>query len=120
ARVAEVHMLEINVAVLHFLNRVVRILHLRNLCKHLCDTVRGRLGDHDHCKYKCNHHKGHQDLQRVHDDAGQLTGLHAALDDALAAHQHHDDDHRINGELHDRGVPCHDLLRLRKEVEHAC
>ena len=45
-------------------------------------------------------------------------GLHGSLDDALSSDQYHEDHHTIDGKLHDRRVPGHDLLRLGEEPEY--
>ena len=116
--IAEVHIFKDDLAVLHFLYGIRLILHLRNLLQHLLDTVRGSLGDHIHNEYEGYHHQGHEDLNGIDHDAGQLSRLHGAKDDILTADEDNDDDHRIHHELHDRGVPGNDLLRLGKELEY--
>ena len=116
--IAEINMLEIDISARHFRNRVFCIFHLRNFIQHFRDTVCGCLGDHDLHKHKCNHHQGHQDLKRIHDDTGEFSGLHRSADDALSSDQHHDDHHCIHRKLHDRGVPRHKPLSFRKELEH--
>ena len=55
--IAEIHMFKVNVSVRHFRDSIRSIFHLRHFLEHLGDTVSRRLGYHDHCKHKSNHHK---------------------------------------------------------------
>ena len=113
-------MLKINISVCHFGECLFIVDHLRHFLQHFLDTVCGSLGDHDHDEHKGHHHQGHEDLQCVHDDTRKLTGQHRSINDALAADQYHKQHDRVNGKLHDRGVPRHDLLRLCKELKYDC
>ena len=110
-------MLEINIPIGDFLDRVFRILHLRHFIEHLADTVCRRLRDHDLDEHECYHHQRRQDLDRIHDNTGKLSGLHGSADDTLSSDEHHDQHDRINGKLHDRRVPGNNLLRLCKQLE---
>ena len=120
SRITEVYVFEINIAVFHLCNSIRSVFHLRHFIKYFRDTVCGRLCNHNHCKYKGNHHQRHQNLQRIHNNAGQLSGLHRTCDNTLSADEHHDNNHRIYSELHNRGVPCHNLLRFCKKLKYQC
>ena len=118
ACIAEIHMFKVDISIRHFRDSICSILHLRHFLKHLRDTVCRRLSNHDHRKHECDHHQRHQNLERIYNDTCQFSCLHGPADNVLSSDQYHDNDDCIHHELHDRRVPCHDLLRLCKELKY--
>ena len=116
ARIAEFHMVKVDIPVGNNLHRVFFFLHIRNFRKNLGNSVCGCFRNHDHYKNERNHHKRHQHLHGINNNTCHLSCLHAAEHDTLAADQDHGKDHRVYSELHYRRVPGYDLLSFRKQI----
>ena len=114
--VAEVHMVEVYGSVCHIFHCISLILHFRNLIQNSYDSVCGCLGYHDHDKYECYHHQGTDDLQGIDDHTGKLSYLHGAAYNGSAADSYQNQHDCIHGKLHNRGIPCHDLLCFGKKL----
>ena len=116
ARIAEFHMVKVDIPVGNNLYSLFLFLHIRNLGKNLCNSVCGRFRDHDHYKDERNHHKGHQHLHGVNYNACHLSRFHGAEHNTLSSDQDHGKHHRVYGKLHYRRVPGHNLLRFCKQI----
>ena len=114
--VAEVHMVEVYGAVCHIFHCISLILHFRNLIQNSYDSVCGCLGYHDHDKYESYHHQGADDLQGIDDHTGKLSYLHGTTYDGSAADSYQNQHYCIHGKLHNRGIPCHDLLCFGEKI----
>ena len=117
AAVAEVYILEIDVAVGNLFDSRFSVGQIRLLFQHFHDTVRGSSGDHVHNEHEGYHHQGGKDLQRVNQHTGQFSRFHGSEDDIFSAHKDDKDDHGIHDQHHDRTVKGHDLLRFGKQIK---
>ena len=109
-------MVEVYGAVCHIFHCISLILHFRNLIQYSYDSVCGCLSDHDHNKYESYHHQGANNLQGIDDHTGKLSYFHGAAYDGSAADGYQDQHYCIHGKLHNRGIPCHNLLCFGKKL----
>src|SRR5699024_2197706 len=116
--IAEVHMFKINIPVRHLCQGILFIHHLRHFLKHLFDTVRRSLSNHDHDKDKGYHHQGHEDLHGIYHDTCKLTCHHISKHNVLSSNENNEEDHCVHDKVHNRGVPRHQLLSLCEQIKH--
>ena len=95
-------MLKPDLSVCHFCNRILFVLHLRNFRQNFRNTVCRRFCDHDHNKYKCNHHQSHHDLERLHDHTGHFSDFHRTEYNFSSSDRYHQKHRRIDRKLHNR------------------
>ena len=72
--ITEGDMVEIDIAILHFLDGISRIRNRAFLVQHLADTFGGSLRNNAHHENHGKHHHSHEDLHGVGDQCGQIAG----------------------------------------------
>ena len=78
--VAEGHMVEIDLAVRHFHDRIGRFLNRWNLGQNLLDSFRGVSGNRNHDKSHRDHIEGIENLHHVREHGCQFAGREARVD----------------------------------------
>ena len=114
--IAEIYMIEVNRTICHCFYCISLILHFRNFIQNFNDTVCRCLCDHNHNKYESYHVQGHQNLKCINDNTCQFTSLHAAENDSSSTDGNNDNNYGIHHKLHNRSIPCNNLLCFSKEV----
>ena len=116
--IAERHMVEVDRAVGHGRDGLVRLADRALLGEHATDTFRGCARDDDHDENHREHHHRHHDLHRVRHERGQVArrqaerGVVAGRDDLARADPCDRDERRVHAQVEQRRVDRQQLLRL--------
>src|SRR5699024_5169609 len=102
--VGKIHMVEIDAAVGHMGDGVGGIGQVGGFGKHLADTADAGQGHTDHDHHHGQHHQAHKQGHDVAEQAGQVTGGHAAAHNVLGTQPGNRDDAEVNRHHHGRVV----------------
>ena len=123
--ITEGDMVEINLTILHFHNRIFRIRNRAFLVQHLADTLGGSLRNNAHHENHGQHHHGHEDLHGVSDQCGQIAGgqtqgrIVAGRHDLLGTHPGDKQHGHVHAQHHERIVEAHNAFGLGEVLEDA-
>src|SRR5699024_3540091 len=98
--VGEVDVVEIDAAVRHLHDRLLRIVQVGGLVEYFADTADARHGHADHDHNHGQHHQAHQQTHDVAEQAGQVASGQTAAHNKLRAQPGNRDDTEIHGDHH--------------------
>ena len=123
--ITEGDMVEINLTILHFHNRIFRIRNRAFLVQHLADAFGGGLRNNAHHENHGQHHHGHENLHGVGDQCGQIAGgqskgrIVAGCHDLLGTHPGDKQHGHVHAQHHERIVEAHNAFGLGEVLEDA-